>query len=87
MSKTYDLIVIGSGTAATTVAKRVSAAGRSVAVTDFRPYGGTCALRGCDPKKMLIGGGQSSGGSNVSQGVIATPFDWQEQGKKRKRKK
>ena len=47
MSKTYDLIVIGSGTAATTVAKRVSAAGRSVAVTDFRPYGGTCALRGC----------------------------------------
>jgi glutathione reductase (NADPH) len=56
MSKTYDVIVIGSGTAATTVAKRVSAAGRSVAVTDFRPYGGTCALRGCDPKKMLIGG-------------------------------
>lgn len=41
MSKTYDVIVIGSGTAATTVAKRVSAAGRSVAVTDFRPYGGT----------------------------------------------
>ena len=31
MSKTYDVIVIGSGTAATTVAKRVSAAGRSVA--------------------------------------------------------
>jgi hypothetical protein len=22
----------------------------------FRAYGGTCALRGCDPKKMLIGG-------------------------------
>ncbi|MGR3650649.1 MAG: dihydrolipoyl dehydrogenase family protein [Roseovarius sp.] len=56
MSKSYDLIVIGSGTAATTVARRASAAGRSVAVTDFRPYGGTCALRGCDPKKMLIGG-------------------------------
>ncbi len=56
MSTTYDLIVIGSGTAATTVARRVSAAGLSVAVTDFRPYGGTCALRGCDPKKMLIGG-------------------------------
>lgn len=56
MSESYDLIVIGSGTAATTVARRVSAAGRSVAVADFRPYGGTCALRGCDPKKMLIGG-------------------------------
>ena len=56
MSKTYDLIVIGSGTAATTVARRVSATGLRVAVTDFRAYGGTCALRGCDPKKMLIGG-------------------------------
>jgi glutathione reductase (NADPH) len=25
-------------------------------VVDFRPFGGTCALRGCDPKKMLISG-------------------------------
>lgn len=35
---------------------RVRAAGWSVAVIDFRPLGGTCALRGCDPKKMLISG-------------------------------
>ncbi|MAT03513.1 MAG: pyridine nucleotide-disulfide oxidoreductase [Acidimicrobiaceae bacterium] len=56
MSNNYDLVVIGTGTAATTVARKARAAGRSVAVTDFRPYGGTCALRGCDPKKMLIGG-------------------------------
>lgn len=56
MTKTYDLIVIGSGTAATTIARRVASAGWSVAVTDSRPYGGTCALRGCDPKKMLVGG-------------------------------
>jgi glutathione reductase (NADPH) len=26
-----------------------------VAVVDSRPYGGTCALRGCDPKKVLVG--------------------------------
>ncbi len=39
-----------------TVAMRVQAAGWSVAVIDARPFGGTCALRGCDPKKMLIGG-------------------------------
>jgi Pyruvate/2-oxoglutarate dehydrogenase complex, dihydrolipoamide dehydrogenase (E3) component, and related enzymes len=68
MSKTYDLIVIGSGTAATTVARRVSAAGRSVAVTDFRPYGGTCALRGCDPKKMLIGGTAAADHARRMQG-------------------
>lgn len=29
-------------------------AGRSVAVIDERPFGGTCALRGCDPKKVLV---------------------------------
>jgi glutathione reductase (NADPH) len=33
---------------------RVRAAGWSVAVIDHLPFGGTCAPRGCDPKKMLI---------------------------------
>src|SRR5690606_42123902 len=28
-------------------------AGWSVAIVDERPFGGTCALRGCDPKKVL----------------------------------
>ena len=56
MAKRYDLLVIGTGTAATGVATRVRAAGKSVAVIDFRPFGGTCALRGCDPKKMMVGG-------------------------------
>src|SRR5438067_6229664 len=54
--KRYDLAVIGSGTAAMVAAMRVRGAGWSVAVIDHRPFGGTCALRGCDPKKMLIGG-------------------------------
>ena len=81
MSKTYDVIVIGSGTAATTVAKRVSAAGRSVAVTDFRPYGGTCALRGCDPKKMLIGGTSAADHAQRMQGKGVegdVRIDWRE---------
>ena len=56
MRKEYDLVVIGAGTAAMSAAMRVRAAGWRVAVIDFRPYGGTCALRGCDPKKMLISG-------------------------------
>ena len=56
MTKSYDVVVIGGGTAAMVVAMRTRAGGKSVAVVDFRPLGGTCALRGCDPKKMLIGG-------------------------------
>ncbi len=50
----YDLIVIGTGTAAQAAGGRVHKAGRSVVVIDHRPFGGTCALRGCDPKKMLV---------------------------------
>lgn len=54
-SKDYDLVVIGTGTAAMTAATRVRAAGKTVAVADHRPFGGTCVLRGCDPKKVMIG--------------------------------
>lgn len=54
----FDLIVIGTGTAAMTAAMRVRKAGWSVAVVDEKPFGGTCALRGCDPKKMLRSGAE-----------------------------
>lgn len=54
MSRQYDVVVIGSGAAASGVASRVRQAGRSVAIVDSRPFGGTCALRGCDPKKVLV---------------------------------
>jgi len=57
--KPYDLVVIGSGTAAQVASSRVRAAGWSVAVIDHLPFGGTCALRGCDPKKMLISGAEA----------------------------
>lgn len=55
MAKKYDLVVIGTGTAATVAATRCRAAGWTLAVIDHRPFGGTCALRGCDPKKVLVG--------------------------------
>src|SRR5207302_6266676 len=57
--KRYGLVVIGSGTAAQVASSRVRAAGWSVAVIDHLPFGGTCALRGCDPKKMLISGAEA----------------------------
>ena len=55
MKRKFDLVVIGSGTAASTVASRCRSAGWEVAIIDSRPFGGTCALRGCDPKKVLVG--------------------------------
>ena len=50
-----DLVVVGTGEAAQSVAYPCRDAGWSVAVVDSRPFGGTCELRGCDPKKILVG--------------------------------
>ena len=55
MAETFDLIVIGTGSGGSAPAYRCRAAGWRVAVVDELPYGGTCALRGCDPKKVLVG--------------------------------
>jgi len=54
----YDLVIIGTGTAAMVAAMKVRDAGWTVAVIDEKPFGGTCALRGCDPKKMLVAGAE-----------------------------
>lgn len=62
--KTYDLIVIGTGTAAQVASAKARSAGWKVVVIDHRPFGGTCALRGCDPKKMLISGAEAIDAKN-----------------------
>jgi glutathione reductase (NADPH) len=77
----YDLIVIGTGTAAQVVSSRIRCAGRSVAIIDHRPFGGTCALRGCDPKKMLISGSEAVDWARRMQrrGVVGElRIDWKE---------
>lgn len=81
MTKPYELVVIGAGTAAMTAAMRVRAAGWTVAVIDHRPFGGTCALRGCDPKKMLIGGADAFDHARRMRGKGVTgdvQIDWQQ---------
>jgi glutathione reductase (NADPH) len=55
MTKQYDLIAVGTGTGASGAASRCRSSGWRVAVIDHLPFGGTCALRGCDPKKVLVG--------------------------------
>src|SRR5699024_9497827 len=55
MAKQFDLIVIGTGSGGSTAAGKCAKEGWEVAQIDSRPFGGTCALRGCDPKKVLVG--------------------------------
>lgn len=52
----FDLIIIGTGMAAQSAAAAARDSGWSVAIVDEKPFGGTCPLRGCDPKKMLVAG-------------------------------
>ena len=52
--KSFDVIVLGTGTGGSVAAGALRKAGRSVAIVDELPFGGTCALRGCDPKKVLV---------------------------------
>lgn len=53
--KEFDVFVIGTGTAGKKVAHDCAEAGLKVAIADKREFGGTCANRGCDPKKVLVG--------------------------------
>src|SRR4029077_7742380 len=68
--------------AATTVAFKCRSAGWEVAIVDFRPFGGTCALRGCDPKKVLAGAREliDWGGGMIGRGVYAEDLriEWPE---------
>jgi glutathione reductase (NADPH) len=76
----FDLIVLGVGMAAVSAANKCAAAGWSVAVVDELPYGGTCALRGCDPKKMLRRGAEIIDAARLMQDNGINPgeirIDW-----------
>ncbi len=55
MEKEYDLIAVGTGEAGSAAAHMAASKGLKTAIVDFRKFGGTCALRGCDPKKVITG--------------------------------
>jgi len=50
----YDLIVIGAGSGGVRAARVAAGHGAKVAVIEEERPGGTCVLRGCIPKKLLV---------------------------------
>jgi glutathione reductase (NADPH) len=50
----FDVIVIGGGNAGQAAAFRTARAGKRVALVDKGDAGGLCALRGCNPKKVMM---------------------------------
>lgn len=59
MKTHYEVIVLGSGNAGMAAAGVAREAGKSVAVVESWDVGGTCALRGCVPKKVLVAAAQT----------------------------
>ncbi len=52
----YDLFTIGAGSGGVRASRVASAYGARVAVAEEHKVGGTCVIRGCVPKKMLVYG-------------------------------
>jgi glutathione reductase (NADPH) len=50
----FDLFIFGTGPSATRIATRCAEEGWRVGIADPRPFGGICALHGCNPKKVLV---------------------------------
>ncbi len=54
MSFDYDLFVIGGGSGGVRAGRLVASMGKRVGIAEEYRYGGTCVIRGCVPKKLLV---------------------------------
>ena len=52
----FDLFVIGAGSGGVRASRVASAHGAKVAIAEEHKVGGTCVIRGCVPKKLLVYG-------------------------------
>ncbi|MCK0096267.1 FAD-dependent oxidoreductase [Yoonia sp. F2084L] len=80
MTFDYDLFVIGGGSGGVRAARVASATGAKVALAEEYRMGGTCVIRGCVPKKLMV---FASGYSEMFDDARAYgwdvqdgPFDW-----------
>jgi glutathione reductase (NADPH) len=76
----YDLFVIGAGSGGVRAARLAAASGARVAVAEEHRVGGTCVIRGCVPKKLLVYASEFSRAFRESEGfgwrVTGASFDW-----------
>ena len=66
----YDLFVIGAGSGGVRAARLAAQLGKRVAIAEEYRVGGTCVIRGCVPKKLLVYGsryGAELVGADASQ--------------------
>src|SRR3954468_1127931 len=67
----YDLFVIGGGSGGVRAARMAAGYGAKVAIAEEYRWGGTCVIRGCIPKKLLVYA------AHVHEDIAdAAGFDW-----------
>ena len=54
LNKKFDLVVIGAGSGGLAAAKRAARHGARVCIVEGDKIGGTCVIRGCVPKKLMV---------------------------------
>ncbi|MCW1384226.1 glutathione-disulfide reductase [Novosphingobium sp. KCTC 2891] len=76
----YDLFVIGAGSGGVRASRIASSHGARVAVAEEYRVGGTCVIRGCVPKKLLVYGShfaeELQDAANYGWTVEKMTFDW-----------
>ena len=76
----YDLFVIGAGSGGVRASRVAASHGARVAVAEEFRVGGTCVIRGCVPKKLLVYGShfaeELQDAANYGWTVENTTFDW-----------
>ena len=78
----YDLFVIGAGSGGVRAARLAASQGFSVGIAESSRVGGTCVVRGCVPKKLMVYAAEFSQYFNDSKGygwdIKDVHFDWQQ---------
>ena len=81
MTFDYDLFVIGAGSGGLAASKRAASFGARVAIAEESLVGGTCAIRGCIPKKLMVYGSRFPALFHDAAGygwhVGETTLDWE----------
>ena len=76
----YDLFVIGGGSGGVRAGRVAASLGKRVAVAEEYRFGGTCVIRGCVPKKLLVYASQFpehfEDAAGYGWSVGDTSFDW-----------
>jgi glutathione reductase (NADPH) len=78
----YDLFVIGAGSGGVRAARLAAMTGAKVAVAEEHRVGGTCVIRGCVPKKLMVYASEFAHSFDIAKkygwsGLTPT-FDWTE---------